>query len=196
MTRSKPYFAVDHFSDRIPAWLEHVVPRLQNRPRTSWLEVGSFEGQSALWTLDNVLTGKDSKIVCVDIFDGSNPGIDRWGGGDHDYELTFDHNLSDRHNVQKIAGRGRDVLPRLKDAGMMFNGGYLDSDHSEEAVRAELRLMWDLMLPDAVVVVDDYDSPYDPGCKVAVDKFLSSPEHQSQLRVLYAKFQLIMLRVR
>lgn len=153
----KPRHTADLFSKHVPAWLEHIVPRLQGRPGTRWLEVGSFEGQSALWTLSNVLTGENSWITCVDVFDGYAPGIELWGGGNRQYELTFDVNLDEYSNVTKLVGRALNVLPHVKAAGLKFDGGYLDVgiDRSSD----ELDLMWELMDPGAVVVVGNYGSP-------------------------------------
>ena len=152
----KPIFTVDLFSRHVPAWLEHVVPRLQGRPGARWLEVGSFEGQSALWTLENVLTGEGSCLTCVDVFDRYAPGIELWGGGNREYENVFNANLSEHPNVVKLVGRGIDVLPHVKTAGLRFDGGYLDV--GIELSPDELELMWDLMDPGAVVVVNTYGS--------------------------------------
>jgi predicted O-methyltransferase YrrM len=32
------------------------------------MEIGSFEGRSAIWFLDTILTGEGSKLTCVDLF--------------------------------------------------------------------------------------------------------------------------------
>ena len=35
------------------------------------LEIGSFEGRSAIWLLENILTHSNSHLTCVDTFEGS-----------------------------------------------------------------------------------------------------------------------------
>lgn len=189
-----PHFTVDHFSNRIRDWDNHVTPNmLSRRDDLHWLEVGSFEGQSALWCIENFLTGKHDTITCIDVWDKMAPGIDVWGGGNRNYHETFCNNL--RHHAQKVTvlnGRGLDVMPHLISQGKKYHGGYLDSDHCEEVVRKELALMWQLMLPGAVVVVDDYGSPADPGCKVATDEFIA--DHENDATVLHRGFTLILLK--
>ena len=63
-------FTSDWFTSSIPPWRRHVVPVLAGRENVRWLEVGTHEGRSALWTLDNVLTGRGSSITCVDKWEG------------------------------------------------------------------------------------------------------------------------------
>ena len=66
-------FTSDWVTQFVPSWQKHVIPALAGRENVHWLEVGSFEGRSALWTLENVFTGSGSTITCVFLgnsFDG------------------------------------------------------------------------------------------------------------------------------
>ncbi len=66
-TESKPEFTVDWFSQHIPNWerLRQVLPA-----RSKFLELGSFEGASACWMLQNLLDD-DGELYCVDTWKGS-----------------------------------------------------------------------------------------------------------------------------
>lgn len=184
-----PPFTRDWFTSKIPAWLEHVVPRVSGVRGARWVEIGSYQGQSALWTLDNVLTGKDTLIYCIDVFEPRQFGIGTWGDPDTDYAEIFDARVGCRPNVVKLKGRSRDVLPAL--GGTMFNGAYVDADHCEESVRSDLKLLWPLLKPGAVCVFDDYGWT-DPGTRVVVDEFLQNPANHA--RLLHKSFQVIILK--
>jgi len=185
---STPTFTSDWFTSKTPAWNDHVVPRLRDVQDARWIEVGSYEGRSALWTLDHVLTGPRSTITCVDVFSLNLPGIEYWGN--KDYPLLFDANTRGRANLIAVRGRSADVLPLL--ARRSFHGAYLDGDHGEGSVTQDLRLTWDLLLPGAVLACDDYGSVQHPGTRRAIDKFFSDPEIPHQ--VLFKDFQIIVLK--
>lgn len=181
-------FTSDWFTSKTPAWHAHVVPRLRDVSCVRWLEVGSYEGRSALWTLGHVLCGPGSTIVCVDLFSRDIPGIDSWGN--RDYARLFDDNVQGRENLIAVRGRSQDVLPLF--AKEQFHGAYLDACHFEEAVTRDLELIWDLLLPGAVLVCDDYGCLEQPGARAAVDKFLGRPEVGHQ--ILFVDFQIILLK--
>ena len=57
-------FTEDWFTNNIPTW-NKVLGNLRNKP-VKFLEIGSFEGRSATWALENILTHKDSQLYCID----------------------------------------------------------------------------------------------------------------------------------
>ena len=65
-----PTFTTDWFDARKRYFEKYLTP-LAGRDYLNFLEVGSFEGRSAIWCLDNILTGNECTIVCVDTFMGS-----------------------------------------------------------------------------------------------------------------------------
>ena len=165
MKAPDPKFTSDWFSAWIPVWQQHVLPLIAHVDDARWLEVGSYEGRSALWTLDNLLPGKRTSLTCVDA----------WYP---EYEPTFDANLADRRNVQKLKGRFAVVLPSLlTDANLgSFHGAYLDDSHQEAETIANSDAVWKLLRAGGVLVFDDYGSAEYPGVKPAVDSFLSRPD--------------------
>lgn len=68
-----PEFTHDWFTPLIPGLKKHI--RLMGKPVERILEIGSFEGHSTLWFLDNC---PEAQIICVDPFTGSadHEGID------------------------------------------------------------------------------------------------------------------------
>src|SRR5689334_15173769 len=68
--KKHPKFTVDWFSSNIDHW-ENWLNVLKNKPRLRFLEIGCFEGRATRWFLENILTHRTSKIVCVDTFLGN-----------------------------------------------------------------------------------------------------------------------------
>jgi hypothetical protein len=56
------------------------------------LEIGSFEGRSAIWFLNNILTKPSSKLTCIDIFP-------------EEYDTVFDHNI-------RVSGHQKRVIKK------------------------------------------------------------------------------------
>ena len=59
------YFTRDNFTYRIPLWQPHIE-ELIDCEAVNALEIGSYQGMSSCWLLDNVLTKPSSKLVCID----------------------------------------------------------------------------------------------------------------------------------
>jgi hypothetical protein len=74
---------------------------------TKALEVGSFEGRSALWMLENLLTHPDSTLTVVDTFAGSHEHVRNeksWNISVSALEARFDANTArHRHKVIRLA---------------------------------------------------------------------------------------------
>lgn len=153
-------FTYDWFSTRIPQWERQVAGRFAGKPALRFLEIGSFEGRSACWLLQNVLTDPSARLTCVDPF-----AVDSAGGlasSDIEvpplpYEETFDHNIraigaTDR--VVKLKGRSADMLRTLERAS--FDFVYVDGSHLAPDVLTDLVQGWDLLKDGGVLVIDDY----------------------------------------
>jgi predicted O-methyltransferase YrrM len=189
-------FTADWFTMKTPAWRDHVIPHFQRKdgspvhclPR--WLEVGSYEGKSALWTLENVLAGKGS-VTCIDFFDDDLSYISLWATAG--YEKRFDENTAkerEEGTIVKLKGDTRNLLPDLIRQESRFHGAYIDGAHEEEMVWHDLTLTWSMLYPGAILVCDDYGFKDRPGAKMAIDRFLNVPRISA--KVLFTDFQIIM----
>ena len=63
-------FSEDWVSENTATW-NHILGPCKGKPNVHGLEVGSFEGRSALWFLENILTDPTASITCVDIWVGA-----------------------------------------------------------------------------------------------------------------------------
>jgi predicted O-methyltransferase YrrM len=174
-------FTHDWFSGSAGSWRKHVVPRLPRPFR--WLEIGSYEGRSACWMLDEVMQSGD-KITCVDAW--LYP----------DTEPRFDRNIAGR--AEKVKSSSFDFLVRALAEHRRFDGVYVDGDHEAKFVIEDIVLSWRLLTVGGVMVIDDYEWPMPEGKrhllppKPAVDAFLAI--YGSRLEVLHKSWQVIVTK--
>jgi predicted O-methyltransferase YrrM len=187
--RQAPTYTTDWSSQICNTWPTHVIPYLQRQKPLCWLEIGSFEGRSALWTVKNVFLHLASTIVCIDIWDTwvvegkvYDPKVRAF-----DYEATFDRNTRGVPGIVKLKGKSSQLLPILQPRH--FHGCYIDGSHEEKEVLSDARMALPLMRPGAVMVFDDYERPESDGVKRAVD--IWSAEFKSQIEMIHLGYQAI-----
>jgi predicted O-methyltransferase YrrM len=146
------------------------------------LEIGSFEGRSAVWFLQNILTGPGSTLTCVDRF---HPP----------YGEAFDWNLAASgcfSQVIKLTGDSAAVLPSMADAS--FDAVYVDGGHREREVWEDALHAWRVARPGAVIIFDDYkwrpDLPLEERPKRAIDRFLL--RHAGAYQILQCAYQVVL----
>jgi predicted O-methyltransferase YrrM len=123
------------FLENIPTWRSVVLPLLPERPR--WLEIGSHEGLSACWTIENV---PGVRLVCVDVWD-------YLPAKEH-----FDYNVAGRAEVHHC--RSWDYL--IKATPYSFDVVYIDGDHEAKSVIEDFVLAWPLVAVGGIIIFDDY----------------------------------------
>jgi predicted O-methyltransferase YrrM len=145
-------------------WPKFVLPFLDRSQPINWLEIGSFEGRSALWTVENMFKHPESRITCVDPWLPWN----NYAGHDvFDFEKNFDANTFGIPQIVKLKGFSKDILPTLPRGS--FHGCYIDGPHEKEHVLEDAELALPLLRSKALVVFDDYGWVDGPGVKAAVD---------------------------
>lgn len=180
-------FTEDWFSINIPVWSE-LLKHHKDRP-TQVLEVGSYQGLSAIWLLENILTHPESSITCVDTFEGSE---------EHNELQTKDMFQLFTYNTQRFGnkvivqqGRSCDVLRRMPRAPV-YDIMYIDGDHHAPAVLEDAILSFPMLKKGGLMIFDDYAWPVDIELdrpKPAIDAFLQI--YANHLRVIYRGYQLI-----
>lgn len=166
------------------AWPEHVLPHVDIEAELHWLEIGSFEGRSALWIVENLLKNPRSSLTCVDPWQP----WPRYGDKiDFDYEVSFDRNTRDVSQIVKRKGRSVDVLPTFSLRS--FDGAYVDGNHDEEDVLQDARMVLPLVKLGGLMVFDDYGWLKGDGVKRAMARFLA--ETGSRLEKLHCCYQLV-----
>ncbi len=150
---------------RVRDWMSALRP-YQGKAGVHALEIGSFEGLSAIWFLDNILTNDSSTITCVDIFPA--------GYGD-----VFDRNIAASGRAKRVVkktGLSSQVLRSLKRNSYDFI--YVDGCHEAACVYLDAALSWDLLKVGGTLIFDDYvwelGKPAHGRPKLAIDAFVES----------------------
>jgi len=154
-------FTVDWFSHHAARWQEHLGS-LDGRP-VRGLEIGSHEGRSAVWIVQNLLSHRDATLTC----------IDPWPNADA--ERRFDTNMAETGRatqVRKLKTESWRALPRLTSA---FDVIYIDGHHEGRHVLEDAVLSFRLLKIGGLLLFDDYQ--FRPGALVhpprpAIDAFL------------------------
>ena len=160
-------YTQDWFSYHEEHWSRHFG-HLAGRPGLQAIEIGSFEGRSACWIVQYLLTGENSRLICVEPFEQYE-----------DQERNFDHNIrvaGSTDKIVKLRGRSQQVLSFL--AGESFDFIYIDGSHLALDVLQDAAMCWRLLRPGGTLVFDDYEHPLFPdsfgmSAGPAIDAFLS-----------------------
>jgi predicted O-methyltransferase YrrM len=172
-----PQFTENWFSGHVPHWERLFFGELEWKPDAPrrLVEIGCFEGRSTLWFLENLLRHPESRIVCIDTFNGGTEHTSAQTEGLFD---RFNTNLTDSGQAHKA-----EVLRCASFEGLLqliTRGGegpdliYVDGSHEAPDVLADLVLAFRLVSPGGVILCDDYLWPHIDvlsSPKLAIDAF-------------------------
>jgi predicted O-methyltransferase YrrM len=147
----KPFFTSDRISKIRNTWPNLVFPLMPPHP-LNWLELGCFEGQSALWLVESLLYHPASKIYCVGEWDLKKKPHLLAG---YDYETVFDENTRHVNQIIKRKGSPEEILPVFTP--QQFDGCYINASPEKEDVLRDARLALPLMKPGGIIIFDDYE---------------------------------------
>ena len=186
----KYIFTVDWFSHNIPSW-DIYLNNFKNKPNLNFLEIGSFQGRSTVWLLENILTDENSSITCIDTFEGS---IEHHIYSKNELINLFDifvHNVSTfKNKINIIRGKSQEVLKLLNES---YDFIYIDGDHTAVSVIEDAILSFSLLKKDGIMIFDDYMwlqmNNYIDNPKPAIDAFLEL--YANKITLLYKDYQVI-----
>lgn len=188
-------FTKDWFHWAPELW-EQLIPMLPGEARLrTFLEVGSFEGRSSVWIMENMMSDGEH-LVC----------IDTWGGGEEhgeenmgEVEARFRYNMQvakdkfPERNFQTIKDFSYGALASLVGSPFDFDFIYIDGSHVAKDVLTDACMAWPLLKPRGIMVFDDYfwapqprDILHRP--KLAVDAFVNI--FAEEVEVVHAGYQL------
>jgi hypothetical protein len=189
-------FTNDFFSTNIAQW-QRDLERFAGQPDLSFLEVGSYEGMSACWLLQNILTDESSCLTCIDVFEQErDQGVYDTTVPDSNSmspENRFDYNIRQtgaQHRVVKLKGPSGVLLRTLQLSSYDFI--YIDGSHVARDVLEDAVLAWPLLKIGGVFTFDDYlwnDIPDPLLCpQIAIDAFLKL--YEGHYRRVYLAYQI------
>lgn len=126
--------------------LKHLI----GVPNLRFLEIGSYAGSSAVGTIEDILTDKSSTITCVDVW--YSPFI----------EKAFDKAIAPySEQIIKHQSFSKKWLESNQDKEYDFI--YIDGDHSADEVKSDMELSWNILKPNGIMAIDDYNYAHPKG---------------------------------
>ncbi len=172
-----PEFTVDWFSEHIPVWREFAPPA--ESPCRA-LEIGSYEGRSALWLLEHVLRHPESTITCVDphrYADGTHFNQRRMNA----VHKRFLRNTATYRRTGKLIYHDAPAVEVLPGLSVRYDLIYIDGAHDAPSVLTDSVLSWLRLKSGGLMIWDDYSWQWERGepvnpevarPKLAIDAFL------------------------
>lgn len=151
---SKYQFTNTWFVNNIPIW-EQVLSFFKDKP-AQFLELGSYEGQSACWVLDNILTHPDSKLYCCDPFLGSVEHT-AYGNTSTLYDRFVSNIQPHKNKVVICRGFSHEVLKTTLLKTRKFHMIYVDADHYSYTALEDAVLAFKLLHDGGIMIFDDYE---------------------------------------
>jgi predicted O-methyltransferase YrrM len=194
------YYTQDWFSKETPVWDKYKT-LFFNQENIRCLEIGSFEGRSTVYMLNNYCNGNNSHMDALDTWEGSV-----------EHSSDKKDNLYSRflNNTQKyIEGNKLEIYRDYSSNTLMkfvqeLNKGtrekydviYVDASHIAKDVLLDAALAWKLLKTGGLMLFDDYEWSYyknpEMNPKAGVDGFLSA--HNNMYMMLHKGYQLHIMK--
>jgi predicted O-methyltransferase YrrM len=188
-------FTTDWFEWAPEIW-KQLIPMLPSRE--AFLEIGSYEGRSTTWIVENMMGEEGGQIICIDTWEG---------GEEHEtmdgVEHNFDYNMKllkashPKAIVGKHVGLSTNNLGGLigDEEGWLehFDFIYIDGSHIAKDVLTDACMAWPLLKKGGLMVFDDYmwgpprDALHRP--KIAIDAFTNI--FGEELAIVHMGYQLV-----
>ncbi len=183
-------FSSDWFTGNIPYWKQYVFPRIneKNEKICKYLEIGSYEGRSIFFLVDNF---PNLEATVIDPFERivniAGSKIPLWKRFQENLEIS---QAKDRISVlKKYSGQ---ILPQLIVEGKKFDIIYIDGSHFARNVLEDAVLSWLLLERGGHLIFDDHGfSSKNPMMKpaMAIDPFLSC--YKEEINLVHKGYQVI-----
>jgi predicted O-methyltransferase YrrM len=168
-----------------------------------FLEIGCFEGRSAVWLVENGLES-GGILNCIDTWQG---GEEHTVENMREVERRFNENirkvqakdLTKKINVYKQTSvRGlAHLIWNMPSPLEMMDLIYIDGSHQAPDVLADTCMAWQVLKVGGVIVFDDYvwgsDYPVLHKPKIAIDTFTNI--YHDKLRVIFVGYQLAVQKI-
>ena len=177
-----PHFTSDWFSNAIVNF-DYITNYINKEKQIdSILEIGSHEGRSACWMLENMLSDTGA-MTCID------PFADRPVTAFAEDSIPEDRTIETRFraNIAEVKGADQTVnvmvdlsfpaLAQLIVDKQQYDFIYVDGTHHADEVLADAVMCFGMLRSGGVMLFDDYlweDDPRHLGrCKASIDAFVN-----------------------
>lgn len=146
-------FTTDWFDFREATFRKHLT-EFVGRENNQFLEIGSFEGKSACFLLENYLQTKNSHIFCIDTFSGSPKHDPKRVSYDGVFERFMENVKPFGNIVTVLKGKSQEGLRELPVN--YFDFIYIDGSHVASDVLEDIILSWRMLKTNGIMAMDDY----------------------------------------
>lgn len=146
--------------------------------KCSYLEVGTFEGASLLWTTLNILTNSESKAYTFDTSFRENLMTNL---------IHLPTNILNKINL--IHGDSNKTLKKFEQFVDII---YIDGSHKSKWVLCDCIFAFDRLKFDGIMIMDDYNLSDE--MKTAIDAFLNC--YKDHLDILHKKWCVVIKKKR
>jgi len=177
-----------------PRVWEQLIPHLP--ARKNFLEIGSFEGRSAVWTIENMMED-GGEIICIDTWEGGAEHTPEDMAGTEErfhQNITLVRKKFPNRAVVSFKSTSVEALGASIAHKKQFDFIYIDGSHLAKDVLTDACMAWPLLKRGGFMVFDDYlwkpqgftllQRP-----KVAIDTFVNMFE--DELIVAHSGYQLV-----
>ena len=176
----------DFFSINAYYWKKFIGTLPEN---FKYLEIGSLEGNSALFIINNF---KVKKVVCVDIWEDENFKEEQ-----HKNFNNFRTNINEFSNiVEYFKGTSDNYFLNQEDK---FDVIYIDGSHEADQVYKDIKNSWKILNMNGILICDDYfygniyKNP-DNVPSIAINKFVSEIFKNNSIEILCVNNSQIFLK--
>jgi predicted O-methyltransferase YrrM len=196
-------FTTDWFSGHIPNWQRAFSEHVGRRPRV--LEIGSYEGRSAVWIMERLSTHHDGgELYCIDPWIGNDFRTQSFNMSNA--EVRFDENMklaqsryqnTILHKIREKSVDGCALL--LLESQLSFDVIYVDGAHSSQAALTDLVMCHYLCKSGGLIIVDDYLWDYEgsilSGPKPGVDAYTNIFSDEVRMLRYYPTYQVFLKKM-
>tara|TARA_Y100001958_G_C21181815_1_gene511535 strand:- start:584 stop:1291 length:708 start_codon:yes stop_codon:yes gene_type:complete len=175
----------DYFSMNAYSFYRHI--KNINKINLNYLEIGSYEGNSAMFVSRNFT---NFKVYCVDNWHST----EEYGGQDFTkVEKNFDFNVREFSNIIKIKNNSDDFFLKNKT---FFDVIYVDGYHKDYQVLKDCKNSWHFLKKGGLLICDDYIWSFYKNVKenpcYSINKFLN--EVFKEIKILEVSKSQIFIR--
>ena len=189
------YFATkDGFTMHISNW-NVFLTKFKDLSNLNFLEIGTGNGRSGVWMLENILTHSTSKLTTVDIQEKWPYQKGRSFKGitlEEDIEISIRENLQPYIDTQKCEYIIQDSKLYLKENKQFekYDFIYLDGCHEPDYVIYESCLAFQLLKKGGYLLFDDYGWG---NCRYGIESFLLC--FNKQYNLLFKDWQVLLEKI-
>jgi predicted O-methyltransferase YrrM len=166
-----------------PNWFNHTakgnfekfLTPLAGQDDLHFLQLGVYTGDASVWLAENILTGKNSWLI----------DVDTWAGSDEDAHKSMD--FDDVYEVYKTKTEMYKTIKHFKSTTTWhltsvrrepcYDFIYIDADHTTVGVILDAELAWPQLKSGGIMAFDDYLWGHESGDprlapQVGIDLFL------------------------